>query len=302
MDVWRIGRANLVVIGMTALSGMTLVGAGSYSFFTANSATTANFTAGTVKIAAWRGSSCTPPASSDSSQGIPSHYFSPDNTQTETYTVENTGTLDEWIGLITQVPSNIPLDVSYTVDVYQPTDVGNETGDPDENGDDNSNNHTGHFGNGAGGEDENSDASTLTQSDTVSSSSTIQTVYDNGTLNQGSPSQNESENGAFNSNNTTFDTTHPWYQSHVDWYSVSNMTPDHPFELPVGYVAQFTVNIKLDVTAQSEQFQDKTDTFNLNVWAVQYRNNVDSVGTAPLSWAPQPSSLSTQVSLTGLSS
>lgn len=105
------------------------------------------------------GSSCTSSDSSTTSSNtdLPVVYVYPgQSAHQQTFTIENTGSLNAWVGLVPELPKNFPLEVSYLVSVYATSSANASSGsDPDANGDVHSHCHTGSKGLGAGGEDKN---------------------------------------------------------------------------------------------------------------------------------------------------
>jgi hypothetical protein len=142
------------MLGLTGITGTALLTAGTFSLFSANvDSGSETFAAGTVQIKVFDGNDCVGTDWSTSPQNLSVNYFLPGTARSKEFVVQNTGSLDEWVGVLATLPRGLPLQVQYTVDVYQPDPNATQTSEPDRNGDIHSNCHTGSKGRGAGGED-----------------------------------------------------------------------------------------------------------------------------------------------------
>lgn len=142
------------MLGLTGLAGAALLTTGSFALFSSNSSGVSDtFAAGTVQVKVFDGNDCVGTDWSASPQTLSVNYLLPGSDRSKSFTVQNSGSLDEWVGVLAHVPSGFPLKVEYTVNVYQPDPDDGDVSDPDQNGDIHSNCHTGSKGRGAGGED-----------------------------------------------------------------------------------------------------------------------------------------------------
>lgn len=75
----------------------------------------------------------------------------------------------------------------------------------------------------------------------------------------------------------------PLQQYDEDWSTVSDAVPSTPFVLPAGDYAEISYQYKLGAQTPT-RFQHQSDTLQLEVWAVQFENNVNPAGTGPMTW------------------
>jgi len=148
-------KGKLVMALITLATGAALVKGGSLAIFTAAGATpVSNLQAGNLKVISLQGDTCGQNSGSDVSN------LTPGNSKTSAITIENDGSLDAWVGLentlsgqLFSSPTGNPVQVAYTITVYQGTVSSNSQSEPDSNGDYHSHCHTGSKFRGAGGED-----------------------------------------------------------------------------------------------------------------------------------------------------